>query len=40
MGSGDRSVISLWARPPDEMPRASATATMDRSGYFKVSSYK
>src|SRR5467141_3065636 len=38
MGSGDRSVISLWARAPDEMPSARATTATEESRYFKVSS--
>src|SRR6266403_4640562 len=38
MGSGDRRVISLWARAADEMPSARATMATEESRYFKVSS--
>src|SRR5882762_5044679 len=38
MGSGDRRVISLWARVADEMPSARATTATEESRYFKVSS--
>src|SRR6266436_2975618 len=38
MGSGDRSVISLWARAPDEMLSARATTATEESRYFKGSS--
>src|SRR6266576_5082216 len=38
MGSGDRSVISLWARAADEMLSARATTATEESRYFKGSS--
>src|SRR6267143_1702337 len=38
MGSGDRRVISLWARAADEMLSARATTATEESRYFKGSS--
>src|SRR6266403_154607 len=38
IGSGDRRVISLWARAVDEMLSARATTATEESRYFKVSS--
>src|SRR5882762_2488850 len=38
MGSGDRRVISLWARVADEMLSARATTATEESRYFKGSS--
>src|SRR5467141_896953 len=38
IGSGDRRVISLWARAADEMLSARATTATEESRYFKGSS--